>query len=107
MKTRRVRVKRGGADLHPFAPHQSTTWVHDAHCAGTDTEAFFDSSAWDELGWLCLACPARQHCLDWALAAERGLPPESRYGLYAATTPEERAAMDPTAPSPKKIRRTR
>lgn len=42
---------------------------------------------------LCQSCPAAGHCLDLALRGEAGLPDYRRYGIYAGTTPRQRARI--------------
>ncbi len=44
-------------------------WVHDALCAQTDPELFFPTKSDHGLvaKEICVACPVRQPCLDYAL----------------------------------------
>lgn len=43
---------------------------------------------------VCYGCPVRPECLEDALARERGLPVGRRFGVYAATTPQQRCDLD-------------
>lgn len=43
---------------------------------------------------ICYGCPVRSECLEDALTQERGLPVSRRFGVYAATTPQQRDALD-------------
>ena len=70
-------------------------WQQRGSCVGRDVESFFTEPAQRKLRRqrdaeakaLCAECPVRQECLRHALAV-----PEN-YGVWGATTPEERAAM--------------
>ncbi len=46
---------------------------------------------------ICAACPLNQpddqSCLEYVLALEKGLHVSCRHGVWAGTTPKERAAM--------------
>ncbi len=46
------------------------TWRHQAACRGLDPEVFFpsDEEPADAAKAVCVRCPVRQPCLDWALA---------------------------------------
>jgi len=48
---------------------------------------------------VCLACPDRPLCQTVVLATETGWPAEDRHGIYAALNGQERAGLDPTAPT--------
>jgi len=58
----------------------------DRACAGEDPEIFFPGPLGSsrEAVDVCRRCPHRQLCLDWALDTEQ------RFGVWGATTPEER-----------------
>lgn len=50
---------------------------------------------------LCRWCPVAKECLTLARTAEAGQSESRRYGIYAGTTPAERAAWDVVVPSTK------
>jgi WhiB family transcriptional regulator, redox-sensing transcriptional regulator len=61
----------------------------DRACAGADPEIFFPTTGGPatEAQALCNICPHQQPCLDWALETEQ------TFGIWAGTTPDERAQM--------------
>lgn len=73
-------------------------------CFYADPEIFFPrgGSLWAgdvaEAQAICERCPTerRDTCLQDALAAEQGASIDYRHGIYGGTTPEQRAALDPT-----------
>lgn len=79
------------------------TWHDTAACrSGTrhpDTWHSNDPDEQAEARAVCQACPVLNTCETTALALEAGLPAEYRHGIYAGLDPNERAAMDPTAPA--------
>lgn len=61
----------------------------DRACADVDTKVFFPTTGENGIKAkaICGICPHRQACLDWALATEQS------WGIWGATSPEERAEM--------------
>lgn len=43
---------------------------------------------------VCYGCPVRSECLTETLRRERGLPLAMRHGVFAATTPAQRKALE-------------
>lgn len=75
-------------------------WMNEAACAGLDPPIFFDRAYDDgnparsrrESGLqyarsICARCPVQSDCLEYALANRE------RFGIWAGTTPPERAAL--------------
>lgn len=64
-------------------------WMADAICAQTDPEAFFPEKGGStaEAKRVCLGCPVREICLEWALA--RG----EHFGIYGGKSERERRAI--------------
>lgn len=46
---------------------------------------------------LCYSCLVRDQCLEDALTREKGLPTSRRFGVYGATTPQQRSDLDSSA----------
>jgi WhiB family transcriptional regulator, redox-sensing transcriptional regulator len=68
---------------------EGTDWMRQAHCAQTDPEAFFPEqgrSAREGKG-VCLACPVRAECLDYALEHNE------RFGIWGGLTERERRRL--------------
>ncbi|SEC02537.1 Transcription factor WhiB [Streptomyces misionensis] len=72
-------------------------WVKLAFCRVEDPEVFFPPSqniaGLNRARAICEQCPVAEQCLADALAAEGGKSADSRYGVYAGTTPKERARL--------------
>jgi WhiB family redox-sensing transcriptional regulator len=70
-------------------------WANDALCAQADPDWFPDRGNYALTALakrICATCPVRAHCLDYALSGAdtwRG----SSNGIWAGTTPKERAAL--------------
>ncbi len=86
--------RRGRLPGHAPPASQATPPVAalpDRACAGADPELFFPEgrgiASYDEARKLCHRCPHRQPCLEWALETGQG------FGMWGATTPEERREM--------------
>lgn len=64
----------------------SMDWQDQALCAQTDPEVFFgvDGSDKDRATALCLECPVRKECLDYAMQNIE------EHGIWGATTPAQR-----------------
>jgi WhiB family redox-sensing transcriptional regulator len=60
----------------------------DRACNGADVRIFYPTTnSSNAAKAVCRTCPHIDPCLDWALATRQG------FGVWAATTPEERAEM--------------
>jgi WhiB family redox-sensing transcriptional regulator len=61
-------------------------WMADAICAQTDPEAFFPEKGGStrEAKRVCMSCPVRETCLEWALA--RG----EYFGIFGGKSERER-----------------
>jgi hypothetical protein len=70
----------------------------DRNCANGDTEAWFppraDISGTRDARALCNGCPVIEECLRYAIHAEWGNAKSGRDGIYGATTPAERYALE-------------
>jgi WhiB family redox-sensing transcriptional regulator len=77
-----------GDDVPDFADllHRPKWWDA-AACRGLDLAAWFPNrgDATKAAKAICAACPVRDECLEFALAA-----PESLAGIFAGTTPRDR-----------------
>ena len=68
-------------------------WRKDAKCLGLPVGLFFPQQQSHkeevprEIRRLCMSCPVREECLDYALNLE------SNVGIWAATTPTQRAVI--------------
>lgn len=74
---------------------QPPLWTRLAACDGTDPGAWFPprgQTVPDELVALCGRCPVATECLEFALAEHEELPAGDA-GVWAGTTPRQRAAM--------------
>lgn len=75
---------------------RDTLWHLDAGCTGTDPEVFFPldldpaSHGVAAAKQVCARCPVQAECLADVMATE---DPSRRWGISAATTPAERAAL--------------
>lgn len=65
------------------------TWAPWGLCAETDPEAFFPEKGGSARAAkrVCRGCPVRRECLRYALATDQ------RFGVWGATTVEERASL--------------
>lgn len=74
-----------------LVPEPPRDWYSKAACKGMPAEAFYpgEGEKYDKLdGWdTCKICPARIHCLAFAL---RG---EERFGLFGGTSAEQRQVL--------------
>lgn len=61
-------------------------WMVDAMCAQTDPDSFFPEKGGStaEAKRVCLGCPVRQTCLEWALQRNE------RFGIYGGKSERER-----------------
>ena len=69
-------------------------WRAEAACLGTDLRLWFPlpsayGVAYERARAICDGCPVRTDCLAVALAG----PPEGDVGIWAGTSPDERAAL--------------
>lgn len=77
-----------------------TDWRTEAACAPFDPELFFPLSYGNshfaaqirDAKWVCANCPVLAACRAYILNEEGGRGRESRYGIYAGLTPNERYA---------------
>lgn len=74
---------------------QVLEWELDALCAQTDPDLFFPSKGEhsDAARRICTTCPVQAQCLTRALNLEGTSNVAYRHGIWAGTTPEERAAL--------------
>jgi WhiB family redox-sensing transcriptional regulator len=65
------------------------SWVDEAVCAQTDPDTFFPEKGGStrQAKAICLGCPVRQRCLDWALQHEE------RFGIWGGKSERERRRM--------------
>lgn len=71
------------------------TWMADALCAQVGPGPFYleKGDTPREARSICDACPAKALCLDYILSLEGDLPRQDRHGIWASTTPAQRALM--------------
>lgn len=64
-------------------------WIDDALCAQTDPDSFFPEKGGSvrEARRICLRCPVRAECLDYALAHDE------RFGVWGGYSERERRAL--------------
>lgn len=64
-------------------------WMSEAICAQTDPDAFFPEKGGStkEAKRVCLGCPVRETCLEWALVRRE------RFGIYGGKSERERRAI--------------
>jgi hypothetical protein len=79
-----------GKESPLYATHiqkKDTTWYNEAHCLGSDTEAFFiDTDHFNyppELKKICGDCVVKNKCLDFAIKY-------TMLGYWGGTTEKER-----------------
>ncbi len=85
------------AALPIFSASTDTEWQQDGLCRADDGPVFFPPSHFEHkperearearARAICAACPARQPCLEWALAT--GEP----YGVWGGTSESERKQL--------------
>jgi WhiB family redox-sensing transcriptional regulator len=65
-------------------------WMADAVCAQTDPEAFFPEKGGStaEAKRVCVSCPVREICLEWALAKRE------RFGILGGKSERERRKIE-------------
>ena len=66
------------------------SWRDHAKCTGEPTQLFFPEPDnrqhdYDKARGICMECPVRKECLDYAFTGEHG-----RYGMWGGTTPKQR-----------------
>ncbi len=69
------------------------SWRDHAACNGEPTQLFFPEPDnrqhdYDKAKSICMNCPVRDDCLDYALSGEQGL-----YGMWGGTTPKQRRVI--------------
>jgi WhiB family redox-sensing transcriptional regulator len=64
----------------------TVTWRERAACRGSDPDIFYpvNEDEADEAIAICMVCPVREPCLEYALTARE------RYGVWGATTEKDR-----------------
>lgn len=62
-------------------------WHVDALCATEDPELWFQPGSEDAAREVCVACPVRTPCADYALRNRE------QYGIFGGLTPEQRARI--------------
>lgn len=71
----------------------------DAACAGLPVEVFFAheeirssrrAASIEAAQRICVSCPVRQRCLDFAMTSERSF---TRYGIWGGLTARERTTL--------------
>lgn len=64
----------------------SQPWMQDAICAQTDPDAFYPEKGGStaEAKRVCMRCPVRETCLEWALAGNE------RFGIFGGKSERER-----------------
>ncbi|MDF2708148.1 MAG: transcription factor WhiB [Nonomuraea muscovyensis] len=64
-------------------------WFDDGLCAQTDPEVFFPEKGGStrDAKQVCMACPIRVECLDYALAHEE------RFGVWGGASEKERRRL--------------
>lgn len=81
-----------GADEFSMFPHddeEELRWQERALCAQTDPEAFFPEKGGStrEAKRICLTCPVRNECLEYALAHDE------RFGIWGGLSERERRRL--------------
>ena len=74
-------------------------WTDDAACLNHDPDLWFERGCSDHYAFartVCATCPVTTWCLDYVMRREQGRGVSYRAGLWANTTPQERAAADTT-----------
>ena len=81
-----------GADIDmvfPLDGEEELRWQDRALCAQTDPEAFFPEKGGStrEAKRICMSCPVRQECLEYALAHDE------RFGIWGGLSERERRRL--------------
>lgn len=78
------------ADLATGAANNETEWQERALCAQTDPELFFPNKGGTPKNAkaVCLACPVRPECLEWALKTGQ------RYGIWGGMSDRQRLKLE-------------
>lgn len=79
-------------------PMLNGDWTLEALCAQTDPEVFFPEQSDTNHDYtiakaVCQRCPVIDVCREATLRAEGGLSRTSRFGMFAAMTPAQRAEL--------------
>lgn len=76
-------------DAHESEPLTNEEWQERALCAQTDPEAFFPEKGGStrEAKKICLRCPVRNECLEYALAHDE------RFGIWGGLSERERRRL--------------
>lgn len=71
-----------------------SNWEQDAACRGVDPALWFPvNENGHQAIRICGTCPARQACLDAAMAEEDGLGVDHRHGIRGGLTRRQRYAL--------------
>jgi WhiB family redox-sensing transcriptional regulator len=72
--------------MYPGESADGVAWQESALCAQTDPELFFPEKGGSvrEAKKVCMACPVRAECLEWALDTGE------RYGIWGGLSERER-----------------
>ncbi|MGC9540208.1 WhiB family transcriptional regulator [Streptomyces sp. UG1] len=82
----------------PDTAVRHSEWRELAACRGEGDALFYEQRYESMAKSLCVIhCPVRRQCLADAMAAERGVGRDHRYGIFAALDGKERWRLDPTA----------
>jgi WhiB family redox-sensing transcriptional regulator len=81
-----VLAAAAGADVAASGLAAELEWQDEGLCAQTDPEAFFPEKGGStkEAKRICMACPVRVPCLDYALAHDE------RFGIWGGLSERER-----------------
>jgi len=76
-------------ELLNLGPTDKTDWVEDALCAQTDPDAFYPEKGGStrEAKQVCLGCPVRSECLEYALDRVE------RFGIWGGKSERERRKL--------------
>lgn len=74
---------------HALAPWEVRDWTEQALCAQSDPETWFPDKGGsvEPAKRICMACPVRLPCLQWALDNEE------RYGLWGGVSERDRRKL--------------
>ena len=90
-------AKRRALQVSPERRYRSEPWIAHAACRSIGCEAFFvdEKDDYSAPARVCMTrCTVRLQCLDWAMRTERGLGPQSRFGMVGGLRPDERSAYE-------------
>jgi WhiB family redox-sensing transcriptional regulator len=77
--------------------YREEPWITSAKCVSIGVEVFFPArdDDWNQIKSVCLNCPVRLQCLDYAMRMEEGQDHKTRFGVWGGLDPLARRKHEP------------